>query len=157
MFKIAEIQKSWAKPVSYLQLLYVSRSRVQPGAEADAIHSICTTARRRNAELDLTGCLAFGSGVFIQVLEGKAAAVEEVLARIVSDPRHEDIRILMKREIGTRSFPRWRMAGISPQDMNMISQDPQTLPAVVLLSQLMLIAERSMAPNPLHPGGAAAR
>ena len=49
-------------------------------------------ARRRNAELGLTGCLLYLDGAFIQMLEGSEEALEPVMASIRRDERHHELR-----------------------------------------------------------------
>ncbi|MGB4467437.1 MAG: BLUF domain-containing protein [Azovibrio sp.] len=94
--------------------------------ETDLIHLIyCSTAthemsevellelleesRKRNAELELTGMLLYGGGVFMQVLEGSPAAVTGLYQKIERDPRHHSLFLLEQEAIAGRSFADWSM------------------------------------------------
>lgn len=91
-----------------LQLVYSSKAtRVLGSAEMDAL---LEGARRFNASQDITGLLLYADGHFLQVLEGPAQAVEALLARIDADPRHDFVRVLLRRERTERDFAEWNMA-----------------------------------------------
>lgn len=53
--------------------------------------------------------LAFADGVFVQILEGDATALDIVLGVIRSDPRHSNVRILSDRVAPRRVFSGWSM------------------------------------------------
>ena len=94
------------------QLIYVStdtREVTNPIRAAD----ILAEARRNNARDDITGVLTFTGGQFIQVLEGHPDRLEDLLARLVVDQRHRDLRILARRPIVHRDFQSWDM--VSPR------------------------------------------
>jgi hypothetical protein len=74
---------------------------------------ILEQARRNNARDDVTGALAFGKGKFIQILEGPSDKLDDLLQRLDGDPRHENLRILVRREAGARDFAGWNM--VSPR------------------------------------------
>lgn len=74
---------------------------------------ILEQARRNNARDDVTGALAFGKGKFIQILEGPSDKLDDLLHRLDGDPRHENLRILVRREAGARDFAGWDM--VSPR------------------------------------------
>lgn len=74
-------------------------------------------ARRFNATVEVTGRLLVlehalsGQAVrFLQWIEGTAAAVDVVFARIEADPRHTQIQVIRRGPIAQRSFPEWEMA-----------------------------------------------
>jgi Sensors of blue-light using FAD len=133
--------------VGFAQLLYVSRSRLSIDSEAAELAAILESARRSNESLGVTGCLAAWNGCFVQILEGSPDAIAVALRRIEADTRHSDIAVRLRREIGTRSFGHWRMAHAEADDAVRAMGDPMTLPVVVLLAELMRIAERSAARN----------
>jgi hypothetical protein len=128
--------------MGFAQLLYVSRSLLTREREAAELDAILASARRSNENLDLTGCLGFWNGCFVQILEGSPDGLALAMTRIEGDRRHADIVVRMRREIGTRSFPNWRMAHVPANDAVIGMGDPAKLPAVVLLSELMRIADR---------------
>ena len=57
----------------------------------------------------VTGMLFYGNGTFLQVIEGEATTVDELVGKIARDPRHEDIRILSRKAIEHREHPDWSM------------------------------------------------
>lgn len=66
-------------------------------------------ASARNRQLDLTGALVVCEGRFAQVLEGRPEAVDEMMAKIGADRRHEALRVLMHASVEKRLFPDWDM------------------------------------------------
>ena len=88
-------------------LVYCSRA----AAEVDdaAVARIIASARRRNPALGITGLLVFGSGIFFQWLEGPRSQVEQLMALLRTDPRHDDVVTLIgNEEVHERLFPRLR-------------------------------------------------
>ncbi len=66
-------------------------------------------AQRNNRQKDITGCLLYSGKHFAQILEGDPAALEELLARIIKDARHNSVVVAIDHEVGTRKFPDWAM------------------------------------------------
>ena len=93
--------------MSIIQLLYVSRATV-PMTETDLV-DIVDRSCRKNARLGITGLLLYGRGNFIQVLEGEATRVDELMEVIKQDPRHKDVEILQNAPIRARLFKQWGM------------------------------------------------
>ncbi|HEY0009150.1 MAG TPA: BLUF domain-containing protein, partial [Tepidisphaeraceae bacterium] len=69
---------------SLIRLTYVS-SRV-PRLSDDEVVELALQANRKNRQLDITGCLWFGSTRFFQILEGPRDAVDALYAHIAVDP-----------------------------------------------------------------------
>lgn len=93
------------------RIRYVSRFE-SPLSEAD-IQAIGEQSQRNNERLGLTGVLMASGGLFYQVLEGPAEAVDEVYRKIVEDGRHTDL-LLLSTETGVdRLFPTWSMQTIN--------------------------------------------
>jgi hypothetical protein len=93
-----------------VRLLYASRAAV-PLAES-VIAQILDRSRRHNPEHGITGILCHDADRFIQVLEGGRDAVCELYNRIVRDPRHLQVRILLYEEISQRRFGGWTMGQV---------------------------------------------
>lgn len=90
------------------QLIYTSSRAGNLGdAELDAL---LLAARENNTRLGLTGVLLCTNDQFMQVLEGSRDALEQLFARIVADPRHEDVRVVIRRRVTKRDFANWQMA-----------------------------------------------
>jgi hypothetical protein len=72
--------------------------------------SLLQKAREANARIGVTGMLLHEAGNFFQVLEGDAAVVEQLFAKISSDERHHKATKIMQEPIAERSFEDWTMA-----------------------------------------------
>lgn len=92
-----------------LQSLVYMSSATEPFDEDD-LEAVLEHARRRNTADGLSGLLVHRAGRFMQLLEGPYDAVLATYARIIEDPRHEDVRLLVEESIHTRRFPEWSMA-----------------------------------------------
>ncbi|MBW7057145.1 BLUF domain-containing protein [Paracoccus bogoriensis] len=88
-------------------LLY--RSNAAPWLTNDDMRAILASARDRNRDLSLTGCLHHEAGLFFQWLEGPAPAVQEVLALLRRDRRHSALNILSSGPLEHRLFRNWTM------------------------------------------------
>lgn len=97
-----------------ISLLYVSRAAFAAGSEDRQVMAILSVARERNPVLNVTGALIYMGGHFAQVLEGEAAAVNQLMIDILRDRRHRDVRIIEMAEIEERRFSSWGMAWVPP-------------------------------------------
>lgn len=95
-------------------LLYVSVSTLKLPGEAHEVDDLVAVARSRNATLDVTGALIFTEMHFAQILEGSAAAVEELMVSIRADRRHREVSTVSVIETPQRRFPDWSMAYSGP-------------------------------------------
>ena len=73
-------------------------------------------ARRNNAALGVTGMLLHDRGSFFQVLEGPAATVDALYARIAADARHAEIVRIIHEPVARRSFGQWSMGFVQADD-----------------------------------------
>jgi len=101
--------------MSLIRLVYASSSRLVEGHRADELGRIIATARRLNVTNHITGFLLATPGAFAQVLEGSQIDVAETYGRIVTDPRHTDIRLLAEQPLSARGFSHWSM-GLAERD-----------------------------------------
>ena len=88
-------------------LVYTSEASAPLGDRE--LTEILTTARERNAGLDVTGTLLYHDGYFIQVLEGNRSVIETLYNRIKSDSRHRSVKIMWDGAIEQRQFEDWVM------------------------------------------------
>lgn len=96
---------------SVFQLVYMSLAvRAFSVPELD---ELLRTARKRNAELAVTGMLLYEGGAFIQALEGTEADVVALYQAITQDPRHRAATVLWSGHIAARSFGEWTMGFVS--------------------------------------------
>lgn len=72
--------------------------------------TILATSQRNNERDGLTGALAAHRDRYIQVIEGSAEALDGLLRRLESDPRHRDLVLFGREPIPARLFSRWSMA-----------------------------------------------
>jgi hypothetical protein len=91
-------------------LLYVSRSLIAPTDREAIVADIVTVSHSRNASVGVTGALISTEAAFAQILEGPAAAVDELMLRIRRDSRHTDVAVVLVEEVAHRRFPDWAMA-----------------------------------------------
>ncbi|GGW39787.1 BLUF domain-containing protein [Arenibacter certesii] len=89
------------------QLSY--QSTATHGISPDDIQTILQTARARNKEIGITGCLVFHNSCFIQIVEGKKKQVKSLFQDIKRDSRHNNIRLLWEGKFEERSFNDWCM------------------------------------------------
>jgi hypothetical protein len=101
--------------MSLIRLVYASESHIRETERESSIAGIVASARRLNLQNDITGYLLVTSGGFAQVLEGEQDAVAETYGRILADPRHTAIKLLLEDAIAQRSFQRWSM-GLAEYD-----------------------------------------
>jgi len=92
-----------------LQSLVYMSSATLPFDEAE-LEGVLEHSRVRNTADGLSGMLVHRSGRFMQLLEGPHDAVIATYQRIIADPRHDDVRLLVEESIHTRRFPEWSMA-----------------------------------------------
>jgi hypothetical protein len=93
------------------QIIYSSESATP--MQMDDLEDILESARESNAEAGITGALVYVDGFFLQILEGEARAVQELMTRISKDVRHETVTVLQQGEIPTTVFTDWKMAYVS--------------------------------------------
>ncbi|WP_405412880.1 BLUF domain-containing protein [Maribacter sp. Asnod1-A12] len=67
-------------------------------------------ARANNLRDDITGCLIYYKGGFVQLLEGSKEKIETLYDKIKKDPRHKNVTLFSDDEISKRTFPNWGMA-----------------------------------------------
>ncbi len=94
----------------FKSLLYVSRKTTPWPDDGPDVEAITEVARSRNADLDVTGALISTERHFAQILEGPAAAVDEVMVSILRDPRHSALKVLEEVERPRRWFAKWSLA-----------------------------------------------
>lgn len=93
------------------QIVYSSEASTP--MQTDDLEEILGHARSRNAARGITGALVYAEGLFLQILEGDRAEVEDLMARIRRDVRHETVVVLREGEIPLPMFGHWKMAYVS--------------------------------------------
>lgn len=90
------------------QITYSSVAK--PGLSISEIEEIITQATQYNAAHDITGCLIYNNGYFLQILEGEKQLVMTLLNKIELDDRHDHFTILSEGQTNFRTFNEWAMA-----------------------------------------------
>lgn len=90
------------------QITYSSVAK--PGLSISEIEEIITQATQYNTAHDITGCLIYNNGHFLQILEGEKQLVMTLLNKIELDDRHYHFSILSEGQTNLRTFNEWAMA-----------------------------------------------
>lgn len=93
------------------QIIYSSESATP--MQTDDLEEILGQARRNNAENGITGALVYVDGVFLQILEGDSPTIQQLMAKIATDVRHETMTVLKAGEVSAPMFADWKMAYVS--------------------------------------------
>ena len=114
------------------QIIYSSDASIP--MQSDDLEDLLEHARERNAQRGITGALVYVDGIFLQILEGDAATLKALMARISSDLRHEAVTVLQEGDVPSRRFSDWTMAYISatPEQVADWLSLPGTTPAPAL-------------------------
>lgn len=73
------------------------------------VKSIEEQSKDNNTRLDVTGILVASRREFLQVLEGRVEAVNQVYNKIMRDTRHVDVTLLSYGLVEARAFEDWSM------------------------------------------------
>ena len=109
------------------------------------IDQIVEASQRNNPGRKITGMLLASGDLFYQLLEGPRDQIDMLYAKILKDPRHEQV-ILLESEVGgfERICPDWAMQKI---DLSLKST-AETAPISALLE--MICVQRQMADKTLR-------
>ena len=94
--------------MSLQELIYTSVSSVH-GDKAE-VKNILAASELNNVANSVTGLLIFDGHRYIQILEGETENVDRLYNVISKDSRHQQLELLHKGGITSRSFENWRMA-----------------------------------------------
>ena len=134
----------------YQRLVYASRAmfpsvRDGSGVELE-VARILSQSRRNNPRSGLVGALYYADGCFFQCLEGSAASLDEVYARITQDPRHTDLKLLRRESIPTLRYADWAMKyAAGPQVQVMLERagrrdfDPHSFDQTMISDMLQVL------------------
>src|SRR4051812_18498870 len=98
-----------------VRLLYASRA---VDTSPEAIEPILQQSRQHNPVSGITGILCYGSGIFLQAMEGGRMQVSELFGHIQRDARHKDVALLHYEEISERRFGGWSMGQVNLSKLN---------------------------------------
>ncbi|WP_430909621.1 BLUF domain-containing protein [Maribacter sp. 2-571] len=121
----------------------VYRSKARLGISQDAVQQMLEAARSYNRSNDITGCLLFYEGAFLQYLEGNQIKVLRLFDKIKESDMHTDIEILSHGHIETREFDDWEMAF-----ENFMGTKHQLQYLLLLVSSYVENPKNPLQPNP---------
>ena len=131
-------------------LLYMSRATGEMAP--DDVDRLLDGARQRNRARGVTGALLHYDGRYLQVLEGRAEAIDQCFDRIQSDQRHERITALHRAPIEAARFPAWSMryvsrAGQADRAVSAFLDQLQSHPTHAAVKQAITLLHRLAAGN----------
>lgn len=88
-------------------LVYISYAS-HPFSDLELVE-LLQKARDNNKREHITGILLYAQQRFIQVLEGTEEAVRKLFERIVEDPRHRKVTVVLEGSHTQRMFTNWSM------------------------------------------------
>ena len=92
----------------FFELIYTSIA--SSDLTSKDIVDILEESRLFNSKNDITGCLLYYKGEFLQILEGEKSVVLNIYRKIDKDRRHHNVSLLLKNDIPRRAFNNWSMA-----------------------------------------------
>ncbi len=95
------------------QLVYISKA-TEPFT-SDSLKTLTDLASTNNKKLNITGCMLYASGYFLQLLEGNSKSVDTLYHKIEKDSRHKGTKILIENEVDgdKRIYDRWFMTSFN--------------------------------------------
>jgi Sensors of blue-light using FAD len=81
--------------------------------QTDELQELLDHSRRSNAAKGITGALVYAEGIFLQILEGDKDLLNDLMAKIRQDVRHENVIVLQEGEVPAAVFGGWKMAYVS--------------------------------------------
>ncbi len=97
-------------PPALVNLTYISDCLIPAETLEPALAALIAHAGAANRDLRVTGALLLAGNRFVQTLEGDPAVVDQLMQRILHDPRHAVLRIIAAREVPARNFGTWMAA-----------------------------------------------
>ena len=79
-------------------------SDAAPGLGLRDLKQILRRSREHNFRAAITGFLIHDGAHFAQLLEGPSSAVERLMERIATDPRHAGMQVILRTELTQRCF-----------------------------------------------------
>ena len=95
------------------QLVYISKATVPFTTES--LKELTEVANANNEKLNVTGCMIYASGYFLQLLEGSAESVDILYRKIEKDDRHKGTKLLLETKVDEdrRLFDKWFMTSFN--------------------------------------------
>lgn len=84
------------------RVIYASEAVGATGVSTLSIAQILGNAERNNRRDHITSCVMFHQGHILQAIEGSRVDVDRLIRRLLADPRHSGLRILIDTPIAER-------------------------------------------------------
>lgn len=84
------------------RVIYASEAVGATGVSTLSIAQILGHAGRTNRRDHITSCVMFHQGHILQAIEGARADVDRLMRRLLADPRHSGLRILIDMPVTSR-------------------------------------------------------
>jgi len=82
------------------------------------LSDIISVSRKHNPQSQITGIISYREGQYLQIIEGPYAEVDKLMAKIATDPRHEDLWVFLDGPVEKRSFDSWAVNVFDFVDQN---------------------------------------
>ncbi|MDB2606382.1 BLUF domain-containing protein [Zobellia sp.] len=122
-------------------LVYTSVANTDFGLQE--IQKMLERANEFNRQNDITGCLLYFGGNFIQYIEGEENAILDLFRRIKNDIRHKEVTLLSAKKSDQREFEEWTMAF-----EHLKSENSNLQYLKLLVGTFFENPENSLSPNP---------
>lgn len=86
------------------RVIYVSESVGVTGVSTQFVAEILGASDRNNRRDHLSGCILFHEGRIVQVIEGGRVDLDRLVRRLLADPRHTGMRIIVDMPIPSREL-----------------------------------------------------
>lgn len=86
------------------RVIYASEAVGATGTSVLSIAQILGESEINNRRDHLTGCIMFHRGHILQVLEGARTDLDRLMRRLLADPRHANVRVLVDMPIASRAM-----------------------------------------------------
>lgn len=96
-------------------IVYLSRAGEEFHSRA-ARQQLKIYVQNENVKHNITGLLIYCEGVFLQIIEGPAATIDALYARISKDTRHAELDLIARSESAGRLFGKWSMGIVETED-----------------------------------------
>lgn len=116
------------------QLTY--RSKAIPDITSKEIQEIIKIAKAFNSTNDISGCLLFDNGYFVQILEGDEEKVTQLYLTIKKDRRHNHLEVLSKGWSSKRVFDNWGMGYLEMKAMKIGKKEDLVIQAMNELTSI---------------------
>jgi hypothetical protein len=86
------------------------------------LENLFSNSKNQNSSKNVTGLLLYNDGTFVQVLEGESSVVHSLFSKIENDGRHNQITIMMNRQIDKRLFNSYQTSSVAFGDLRELNK-----------------------------------